>query len=191
MIRSCKISTDSASRYPSAIAELLVIMNITRNSLYWCSDTVCLLGYGLKCVCLSVRSPPILVTDSLPAMLKVISLMTTIRASRLAQCGRGAAAWLASLTCAPRDHGCMGRMVMVIIALSLPPQGAQTIVMNGPVCLSTAITRKPRTWLNFTKFFMNLYCLWPWICSPQTALRCVMYLRFCGWRCFHIMGPVD
>jgi len=32
-------------------------------------------------------------------------------------------------------------------------------------------------------------CLWPWLGPPLTALRYVMYFRFCGWH--HIFTPWD
>jgi len=36
----------------------------------------------------------------------------------------------------------------------------------------------------------TVVCAWPWLgLAPLTALRCVMYFRFCGWR--HPFIPWD
>jgi len=67
--------------------------------------------------------------------------------------------------------------------------GMRNIVMSMsvcvPVCLSARITRKPRGQASPNSC---VCCLWQWLGPPLTALRYVMYFRFCGWRHIYIMS---
>jgi len=49
------------------------------------------------------------------------------------------------------------------------------------VCLSAGISQNPR--VHDSSVFCTCY-LWPrgWVGPPLTAMRYVMYFRFCGWR---------
>ena len=62
------------------------------------------------------------------------------------------------------------------------------------VCLYVCLCVCPLEYLKlhmskFHEIFCTCY-LWPWFGPHLSTTQYVMYFRFCGWRCFHIMRHI-
>jgi len=85
---------------------------------------------------------------------------------------------------------CMSKRLLRV-SINFAPLGLRSYCNQyvcWSLCLSARITRKlcSRTLPNVCPC-----CPWPWLGSPMTTLRYVMYFRFYGWRRFHTgtVGP--
>ena len=70
--------------------------------------------------------------------------------------------------------------------------GAKYIQVSMSVCLFVSLFVRLHNWKTTRQNFTKTVCacfLWPWLDSSLTALRYVMYFRFCGW--FHIFISWD
>jgi len=74
------------------------------------------------------------------------------------------------------------------ILITSPMAGVQSIVISMCVCLSVVrvfVCLSTHISKNHTSKLHQIFCtcyLWPWLGLPLTAMRCVLYLRICGWH---------
>jgi len=88
-----------------------------------------------------------------------------------------------------RIHEPTVELIAPVVISSVPPIWVQSIVISMSVCLSVCLSvlfvclsagmsEKPH--VQILPYFLLCCYLWPWLGPPLTAVRYVMYFRFCG-----------